>query len=257
MRIVGVQYAVAWEDREANFAAVRRLLDTVTVQPGDLVVLPEMFSTGFTMNLDRACEGAESTAEAFLRAVAVERQAYVVGGVAQWRPDGTGANQAAVYGPDGVLCCRYTKLHPFRHGGEHERYPGGDGVRVFQWHRWTAAPFVCYDLRFPEAFRRALRQGAELYIVIANFPRARLDHWTALLRARAIENQSYVVGVNRVGRDPHQEYPGHSMVVAPDGRVVADAGDAIGVIGAEIDYDALLGYRQRYRFLDDIRSDLQ
>jgi omega-amidase len=256
MRIVGVQYDIVWEDRAANFAVVRDLLVGARVQPGDLIVLPEMFSTGFTMAVDRACEGEPASAEQFLSELAGTYKAYVMGGVARRLSAATGANQAVVCGPDGAVCCRYTKLHPFSPGGEHRHYPGGDGVRVCRWHQWTLAPFICYDVRFPEAFRRALGQGAELFVVIANFPKVRLDHWTTLLRARAIENQCFVVGVNRTGRDPHQQYAGHSCIVAPDGRVIADAGDAVGVLGAEIDYDALVGYRQRCRFLNDMRHDL-
>ena len=114
---------------------------------------------------------------------------------------------------------------------------------------------ICYDLRFPEAFRSVVRRGAEVLVVIANWPEPRRDHWRTLLQARAIENQCYVVGVNRTGTDPKLSYSGDSMIVAPRGEVLADAGSDERVISAELDGEALRAYRAEFPVLSDIRED--
>jgi predicted amidohydrolase len=203
MQIVACQLDIAWEDKPANFARVRELLSAATLEPGALVVLPEMFATGFSMHVGTIAEPEDGPTHAFLAGLAKDLQAYVVGGVVTRAADGRGRNEAAVFGPTGAVAARYAKMQPFSLAGETTHYEAGPAVVTFPWHEFTASPFVCYDLRFPELFRRAVRQGAELLVVIANWPLARDAHWLALLRARAIENQCYVVGVNRAGDDPH------------------------------------------------------
>ena len=139
--------------------------------------------------------------------------------------DGRGRNEAVVFNPEGKLICRYAKIHPFSFGGESKHYAPGTEIVSFQWHDFVAAPFICYDLRFPEVFRIATRRGAHLIAVIANWPAKRVSHWVALLQALAIENQAYVVGVNRVGNDPKLGYPGRSLIVDPQGEIVAEGSD--------------------------------
>ena len=117
------------------------------------------------------------------------------------------------------------------------------------------APLVCYDLRFPEAFRASVRKGADLFPVIASWPRARIAHWTALLRARAIENQAIVVGVNRCGADPKLDYPGKSAIFGPDGAVLAEAGETEGILAAEAEPAVVSAYRKELPFLGDLRDD--
>lgn len=124
---------------------------------------------------------------------------------------------------------------------------------TFDWQGFTVAPFICYDVRFPEAYRLAVARGAQLLVTIANFPTARVHHWTSLLVARAIENQVYAVGVNRCGADPNVSYPGRSLVVDPEGRVVAEAGDGEAVLAADLSLDALLAYRARFPALRDMK----
>jgi len=116
------------------------------------------------------------------------------------------------------------------------------------------APFVCYDLRFPEIFRHAVKKGVQVYTVIANWPEPREAHWLALLKARAIENQAFVLGVNRVGRDPKNAYSGRSQILDPRGSVLADAGNAEGVFGVELDPAALLDYRKAFPAIQDMKS---
>ena len=125
---------------------------------------------------------------------------------------------------------------------------------VFRCGEWSVAPFICYDLRFPELFRcAALRHQPELYVVIANWPEKRITHWVRLLQARAIENQAYVVGVNRVGNDPKNAYPGRSVVIDPKGNTLLDAGGAVGCFHCDIEPQIVREYRAGFPALADIR----
>jgi predicted amidohydrolase len=120
----------------------------------------------------------------------------------------------------------------------------------------VVSPFICYDLRFPEAFRGAVRRGARAFVVIANWPAERHEHWDLLLRARAIENQAFVVGVNRCGSDPRHAYAGGSMIVDPQGGILARAGGEECVISADLDAASLMEYRERFPALGDMHGDL-
>ena len=170
--------------------------------------------------------------------------------------DGRGHNDAVVFSPDGKLLARYTKMHPFSFAGETKHYQAGADVALFDWHDVRVAPLVCYDLRFPEVFRRAVRRGAELLVVIANWPQPRDSHWRALLPARAIENQAFLVGVNRAGKDPLVAYSGQSMILDPRGEPLATAGQDEQVLVAEIDKASLVAYRAKFPALADLRPDL-
>ena len=250
MKVLGVQLDIAWEDPEANFSTVRALLAAARPPAGALVVLPEMFSSGFSMDVDRAAGGG---AEGFVEGLARELGVTVVAGVVSRSKDGRGLNQAFVAAPSGPLA-RYSKIHPFSFAGETRHYASGKEVAVFRWGEVAVCPFVCYDLRFPEVFREGVRKGAQLYAVIANWPEAREAHWLALLKARAIENQAFVVGVNRCGRDPKLAYSGRGQVIDPRGNVLADGGNAEGVFGADVDLAALLRYRSEFPALSDMKG---
>ncbi len=256
MNVVGVQMDIVWEDPTANREKARGLIDATSVPPGSLVVLPEMYSTGFTMDAPAAAEGDARPGETFLAQTARQLECTVLGGVVTMGPDGRGRNEAVAFGPDGEEIARYCKLHPFSFAGEDRHYAPGEGVVTFRWGEFTVAPAICYDLRFPEAFRAAIRRGAELLVVIANWPAAREAHWLALARARAIENQAYLLAVNRCGADPDNTYSGRSIIIDPQGDTLADAGDAEGVIHADLDIESLRDYRRRFPALADIRDDL-
>lgn len=253
MHIVACQFDIAWEDRRKNFARIRSLLSGQTAPPGSLIFLPEMFASGFTMDVDAAADTAGDTMR-FLGDLARSYQSAVVAGIVGRHADGRGLNQAVALGPDGRELARYTKMHPFTPAGESGHYAAGDTVVTFKHGGFTVAPLICYDLRFPERFREAVVLGAEVLVVIANWPAARAAHWTALLAARAIENQAYVVGVNRIGRDPAHAYPGLSTVIDPKGDVLAFADDTPTALHADLDRDALLAYRRALPFLQDMRG---
>jgi omega-amidase len=253
LNIACCQFDIVWEDKPANYRRVSELIRGAGLPAGSLVVLPEMFSTGFSMNLTEICEGTPARGEQFLASLAEELGIYILGGVASQTLEGRGRNEALAFSPRGELLARYAKIHPFSLGGESEQFEPGNEISSFQWQECNVAPFVCYDLRFPEVFRSAIRGGAHLFAVIANWPAKREAHWVALLIARAIENLAYVAGVNRCGSDERQTYSGRSLIIDPQGRVLAEAGDVEGVISAEIDLAAMEEWRRDFPALRDMR----
>jgi omega-amidase len=255
MKIFCCQHDIVWENKPANHAKVKSLLAAAHIAPGSLVLLPEMFSTGFSMNVAAVCEGAARESESFLAQTARELGIYLLGGVATATPDGRGRNESVVFSPEGKEVARYAKLQPFNLGGEGKNYQAGNETVIFSWHNFVVAPFICYDLRFPEVFRGAVRRGAQLFAVIANWPVMRIQHWVTLLQARAIENQAYVVGVNRCGDDPKLKYNGRSLIVNPHGEILADAGAGECVINAELDLKGLLAWRADFPALKDMRRE--
>ena len=255
MKVFCCQHDIAWENRLPNHAKVRSLLTTAQIPRGSLVLLPEMFACGFSLNVPAIAEGIGRPSEKFLAGLARELGIYLLGGIVAQAQNGRGRNEAIVYGPDGREVARYIKSQPFAPGGEAAAYESGSGPILFPWENCLVAPFICYDLRFPELQRPAARAGARLMTFIASWPDARLAHWTKLLQARAIENQCWVAGVNRIGTDPQFHYSGGSIIVNHQGEIVAAAGDSEGVVGAEIDFAAMDAYRRDKPFLADMRRD--
>jgi predicted amidohydrolase len=255
MQIIGLQLDSVWENKAANHDKVLSLLDRDKRPAGALVVLSEMFATGFSMNVDAIHDQSRETQD-FLSRTAAERKIYLMGGVVMKdEATGRGRNESVVYSPEGKEIARYCKLQPFTLGGESDHYVAGERAILFGCHEFTVAPFICYDLRFPELFRRAAARGANLIIVIASWPAMRDDHWVTLLKARAIENQAYVVGVNRCGRDPKHYHSGRSIIYDPLGRVLADAGSEEGLIEAQLELQPLLDWRRNFPALGDMRKD--
>ena len=250
MKVSLVQHDIAWEDRAATLARVDSLLDGVV---SDLIVLPEMFAVGFTMSPDVA-EDPEGPTTAWLRERAASTGAWI-GGSIPVVLDGADrpSNVFTLVSPAGDVH-RYAKRHPFSYAGETEHYaPGGarltvdvDGVRV--------SPFVCYDLRFADAMWPVAPQ-TDVYLVVASWPQARRSHWQTLLRARAVENQAYVVGVNRVGSGGGLDYVGDSCVIDPLGDALVSAAAVETVLTVDLDPAVVAKVRADLPFLADRRDD--
>jgi len=234
VRVALVETDTFWEDPAANRAALPGLLP-----PADLALLPEMAFTGFT-----ARAAPDPGAEPFLRALARERGMALCAGYVAEGP----RNAALAVDASGAVVARYAKLHPFSFAGE--PYLRGDALPVFEIAGLRAALLICYDLRFPEAFREAALAGAEAFFVLANWPARRVAHWRALLLARAIENQAFVFGVNRVGEDPHERYESSSLAVGPRGEVLHEGAGVVEVDPAEV-----ARWRAEFPALKDIRTD--
>lgn len=253
MKIACCQWDIAWENRSENYRTVRNLLAKTRLPPGSLLVLPEMFATGFSMNVPTVCESSPSESEAFLQSLARDQGLFIVAGLALLDQDDRPRNQAVIVGPEGQIIDRYNKIQPFSLGGESQQYYAGTEIVLFKWQQCTVAPLICYDLRFPELFRTAVRRGAQLFTVIANWPVKRDRHWVTLLQARAIENQAYVVGVNRCGTDPKHSYSGRTLIVDPHGNILTEMGNEEGVVSADLDLAALQAWRVEFPALQDMR----
>jgi predicted amidohydrolase len=251
--VAALQFDIAWEDKRANFTTVRRLLEAARFPENTLVALPEMFATGFSMRADAVAESYGAETELFLATTAKDFGLYLVAGAAMRGKDGKARNKALIFSPEAKLIAYYAKMRPFTPGGEKDFYAPGKEVTSFLWGECNVSPFVCYDLRFPELFREAAKaHRPELFVVIASWPEKRILHWIRLIQARAIENQSYVLAVNRIGKDPYYEYLGRSMIVDPDGEIIADAVSKEGWIKANLDLEKLTKYRSGLPFLDDM-----
>jgi predicted amidohydrolase len=253
MQIAAVQLDIQWEDRRANHSRVRKLLENADLPPGILVVLPEMFDVGFSMNTRATDPGEPSTSEQFLRELAMQRNVAVLAGVVARAAEGKLANEAVAFAPTGEELVRYRKMQPFTPPGEHVHYPAGNKQASFKWQGVQIAPFVCYDLRFPELFRPAAKGGAELIVVVANWPIMRSEHWVRLLQARAIENLCYVVGVNRCGSDPSFRYDGRSSLFDSQGNEIFQLGPDELVRVSQVDAQHVLTWRQQFPALRDAK----
>lgn len=251
-----VQHDIRWEDAKATCIHVSSLLNKATIKADDLIVLPELFSVGFSMNVAGIGEKEDGITTKFLVELAKNTLAYVIGGVPAIAASGKVQNQAVCVHPTGKIIARYAKMQPFTPAGEKDNYEAGDKPIVFDWNGMKVAPLICYDLRFPEVFRAATKLGAEMFCVIANWPSPRANHRDILLPARALENQAYVAGVNRIGTDPKCEYNGRSRLIDPTGTVVADGGPHEMVLSETVDPAIVREFRTKFPFLRDIRDDL-
>jgi predicted amidohydrolase len=251
MQVTAIQLDIRWENREANHARVRELLKQSGVAPGSLVVLPEMFDTGFSMDTRATDPGERSSSETFCRGLAAEHGVAVLAGVVARAEGGRLANEAVAFAPDGKELVRYRKCRPFSLAGETEHYCAGARHATFEWGGCRIAPFICYDLRFPELFRPAASE-IDLIVVVANWPTARSEHWVRLLQARAIENLAWVLGVNRTGNDPTLVYDGRTCLFDPHGREVFQADRREQVLAAEIDPGEARRWREKFPVLRDM-----
>jgi predicted amidohydrolase len=247
----GVQLDCVWENKEANFAKVRALLAGARPLAGGLIIVPEMFATGFSCALALTIEPADGPTTCFLREIAATYQCAVIGGVVTPGSNGKGRNQALAIAPDGTLLACYTKMRPFSFGGEADVHEFGEAPVTFEWAGLKIAPLICYDLRFPEVARQAVALGAEVIAYIAAWPIKRQHHWVTLLQARAIENQAYLIGVNRCGTDPQFTYSGRSLVVDPHGIIIADAAEQERVVRAELTPAIVQDWRAQFPALKD------
>lgn len=251
MKVAAVQHDIVWEDAAATRALVTPMIQQAADAGARLVVLSEMFATGFSMRPDRIAEDEGGPSEQFLLDRAAEHGAWLIASVAQRGADGQFRNNAIVAGPDGSVQ-RYAKIHPFSYAGEHEVYAAGDRFLTVDIDGLRTTVFVCYDLRFADEFW-ACALSTDLYVVPANWPAARREHWSLLLRARAVENQAYVLGVNRVGHGGGLDYSGDSVVVDPLGRALTAGGPEASVLIADVDASVVSDTRRDYRFLPDRR----
>jgi predicted amidohydrolase len=252
IKMAGLQLDVAWEDRRANFEKVRGFAQTAVEEGVRVLVLPEMFSTGFSLNPSVTAEPPDGETPTFIRELARDFGLVVIGGYVQQRQNGKGANAALAVDSNGVMLAEYFKAHLFTFMDEEKSHDSGSGPRAFVLDGMEMTCFVCYDLRFPEMFR-LVAEGASMVFVIASWPKDRQRHWDILLPARAVENQFYVMGVNRVGSGGGYSFTGGTTIIDPMGNTIAHGGKDEGLVIAKIDTDMAADTRARLPFLKDRR----
>ena len=254
MKIAAIQHDIQWLNRDANFAHLETLIASAAQGEARLVVLSEMFSTGFAMGekwVNELPEPFNGPSSQFLQRMAQKYNIWLGGTCAELSETGNTlpGNTFIVSSPDGVLT-RYVKIHPFSYSGEDKWFRAGSEVVTLEIEGVRVALFVCYDLRFAEEFWNCA-EHTDVYLVPANWPEARREHWLALLQARAIENQAYVVGVNRVGTGGSLIYSGDSRVFGPLGETVAAGSSTEEILFADISPEHVATTRLNFPFMKD------
>ncbi|HLA32609.1 MAG TPA: amidohydrolase [Pseudomonas sp.] len=242
LELVLIQTELVWQDPAANRAHFQALLQQA--RGADLVVLPEMFSTGFSMESAALAEPEEGPTSQWLLEQAQALQAVITGSLIIQAADGSYRNRLLWARPDGSLA-HYDKRHLFRMAGEHRHYSAGTEQMLLELKGWQVRPLICYDLRFPVWSRDP--HGTDLLLYTANWPAARRQHWNRLIPARAIENLCYVAAVNRVGLDGKgHAYSGDSQVLDFQGEALLEAGAVDGVFRVTLEAAELAAYRERF-----------
>jgi predicted amidohydrolase len=252
VKISLLQTDIAWEDVPENHRRATTMLAEAASGGARLAILPEMFNTGFSMDSRRIAQPPGGPSESFLLAQAKSLNLWILASIPE-SGEPAPRNMALLVSPKGAVT-RYAKIHPFSYAGEHEHYAAGERVVTADVEGVRVTPFVCYDLRFPEPFRLAAAD-TDLFAVVANWPDERRKHWRTLLRARAIENQAYVAGVNRVGDGGRLHYAGDSAGISPLGETLAEADARAQVVFFDTDPEAVRKLRTRFPALDDRRPD--
>lgn len=252
MKIAALQHDIVWADRASNFVRLDVLIRQAHSQGAEFIVLSEMFSTGFVVDRDDIGEPTGGPSAHFLSSLAEELNIWICGSCPEVENDDRRPFNSLVLAQPNGETERYRKIHPFTYGGEDKHFRPGQNFLTVRINDVRVSFFVCYDLRFADEFW-TLAHETDLYVIPANWPESRREHWMALLRARAIENQAYVVGCNRVGSGGGLHYVGDSMIVDPLGHVLAQGNDTEQILMADIDESKVRETRQRFPFLQDRR----
>lgn len=255
MKIALAQLDMGFENPPFAQKRCMEMMAEAAKQQADCIVFPEMTLTGFTMLPEQFGEQKEnSPTVAFFRTEAIRHQLAVVFGVI-FLENGVATNHSIVLDQNGNLLADYAKIHPFSYGAEAKHYIGGNKLAFCQLNDVSLSPFVCYDLRFPEIFQAASRHS-HILTVIANWPAARAAHWKILLQARAIENQCFIIGVNRSGSDRTLTYSGDSMLVSPTGEILAQLTTPNALAVVEIHPEEAEAYRKEFPLKADRKEAL-
>lgn len=252
MKIAVIQMDIALGLPKINRQRVEQRVRNAAAQGARVVILPEMWNTGYSLQqLSSTADDSGQPSLRLLQSLASELKVHIIGGSVASRQEEGFFNHAMVVNDQGRLICQYDKVHLFRLMDEHKYIQPGRSVEPFVMGDVNWGLIICYDLRFPELARKLAVAGAEVLVVPAQWPKARLHHWRSLLIARAIENQQYVLGINRVGSDAKNQFGGHSMVIDPLGEIIAEAGEEEEIIFVSLDFEQVKQVRQSIPVFQD------
>ena len=247
LNITTIQSTLSWEDPNTNHNNFNKLIDSIN-EPTDLILLPEMFTTGFSMNPKPIAEKMDGPTIKWMAGKASTKNAVIAGSIIV-EEDEKFYNRLIWMRPDGSHET-YNKRHLFTLAGEHKKYTKGTERKIIDLHGWKICPLICYDLRFPVWSRNS--EGYDVLLYVANWPDKRIDAWSSLLSGRAVENQCYTIGVNRVGADATGlNYNGTTSVISYDGKLIYTVKDKVEVQTTTFNYKALHQFRTKLAFLDD------
>ena len=242
LKISGINLDISWKDKDANYHTIQKAAQYIST---DILLLPEMFATGFYMKPNEIADESEETLR-WMKSLAHERQTAVCGSVAVKEND-VFYNRMYFVEPNGTFYS-YDKRHLFSYSGEDKTYTPGKEKVIVHYKGWRILLQVCYDLRFPVFTRN--NDNYDVILYVANWPKSRIDAWQTLLKARAIENQAYVFGLNRIGIDGNNlQYPESSYCYFADGTEVSSTSENI--ISAELIREKLENFREKFPFLSD------
>ena len=245
-----VQYNPIWEDKSANKEKLKKMI--VELEQTDLIVFPEMTLTGFTMKSSEFAEKLTDETFSYFSKLAKDKKCAIMYGVIE-KGKKKNFNTLIHLNNQGKILSTYRKLHPFSYSSEDIFYEKGKNTVTTKVKGYKIGLSICYDLRFPEIYRFYAKEKVHLIVDIANWPDTRIEHWSTLLKARAIENQCYVVGVNRVGSDPKLNYNGFTSLFDPMGKEIFSQENDEKIITSEIDKTLVTDVRKKLPFLNDIR----
>jgi omega-amidase len=256
LKISCIQFDITFGNPELNFKRMREKIEVAALEQPDIMVLPELWTTGYDLTrLDEIADREGKETLSFLTQMAKEKNVHIVGGSIAKRTNEGVYNTMYIITKEGSLVTEYSKLHLFKLMDEHHYLQAGSGEGMFKLNDINCAGFICYDIRFPEWIRKHTSGGAEIIFVVAEWPSPRLSHWRSLLISRAIENQCYVVACNRAGKDPKNEFAGHSMIIDPWGEIIAEATDAETILSGEISTDKVQSVRKQIPIFLDRRPE--
>jgi predicted amidohydrolase len=246
-----LQYNPLWENPQGNIDKIDKMVEQLKNKI-DLLILPELSLTGFTMNSKIFAEDLDGISTQYFMKLSQRLKCSVLAGVIEKSEEGI-FNSLVHFNSDGLVTARYRKIHPFGYAKEDQNYSAGDEIVVTKIDNAKVGLSICYDLRFPELYRLYAKQRVDLIVNIANWPVPRIDHWRTLLKARAIENQSFVIGVNRIGNDPLLQYNGFSSVYDPMGYELLSVKEEENIFVVDLNIEIVKVTREKLPFLEDIR----
>ena len=252
--ITGIaQIDIAWEDSYKNMKKVEELVNKASENKVELILFPEMALTGFTMDINKLSLSQEQIIS-WIKQVAINNNINIGLGFAI-KVDEKGKNKYVIVSKEGKVLTLYTKIHPFSYSKENDKYYSGNEICICKIKEFQITPFICYDLRFPEIFQIASKE-AQIITVAASWPKSREQHWITLLKARAIENQCYIIGINRVGLGDDLQYSGASIFVSPSGEILNEINSEEMLIIQDLRMKEITQVKDSFDIKKDRREDL-